>query len=222
MLGDTAVPNIVVNTPEWLALLTTGVGAVEGAVLSRGSKRNSASMDIVGTFVLALFLGLGGGLARDTLLGNDPVVAIRSPWYLTVVIVAAVVVIAAGRFLPATESRGFLFLDALTLGLYAAIGVQYALDFGVSIVGAVVVGLFASLSGGVIVSLLRQETPQILRPGFPYGLLALAGVLVYLALTPVSGGLASIACVAVVVGLRFITLHWNIQTPTVAPIDPKP
>lgn len=178
-------------------------------------------MDIVGTFVLALFLGLGGGLARDTLLGNDPVVAIRTPWYLTVVIVAAVVVIAAGRFLPATDSKGFVLLDALTLGLYAAIGVQYALDFGVSIVGAIVVGMFASLTGGVIVSLLRQETPQILRPGVPYALLALAGVLVYLALTPISGGLASIACVGVVVALRFVTLHWNIQTSTLAPIDPK-
>lgn len=82
-------------------------------------------------------------------------------------------------------------------------------------------GVGASLTGGAIVSLLRQETPQILMPGFPYALLALAGVLTYLALAPFSGGIASLACVGIVVALRFMTLHWNIRTKTVPAIDPK-
>jgi len=216
------VPNIAVNTPQWLALITTGVGAVEGAVLARNSSRTrNIQMDFVGVLVLALFLGLGGGLARDILLGNTPMVALRTPWYLVVVIAAAVLVVSLGRFIPPTDSKAFILIDALTLGLYAAIGVQYALDFKVSVIGAVVVGLFASLSGGVIVSLLRQETPQLLRPGIPYGLSALIGIIVYLSLAEFSGGVASFACVIAVVIFRFIVVRWNIQTKATSPIDLK-
>jgi uncharacterized membrane protein YeiH len=213
-------PNIAVNTPQWLALLTTGVGAVEGAVLARNSGRTkSMQMDFVGVLVLALFLGLGGGFARDILLGNTPMVALRTPWYLVVVIAAAILVVSLGRFIPPTDGKAFVLLDGLAVGLYAAVGVQSALDFKVSLIGAVVVGLFASLAGGVIVSLLRQETPRLLLPGFPYALSALIGIIVYLVLADFSGGVASFACVAVVVAIRFIVLRWNIQTKATLPID---
>lgn len=215
MFGADDLPDIVINTPEWLALITTGVGALQGAAIARESK--TMQLDFVGAFVCALFLGLGGGLARDTLLGNDPVVAIRTPWYLLVVVFCTSIVLLAGRFVPKHDSHTMVLLDALTVGLYAGIGVQYALDFDVSIVGAILVGLFAGLTGGAIVSLLRQETPALLMPGFPYGLLALAGVLAYLALAPVSGGLASFGCLIVVIALRFATLKWDIRTRTVSP-----
>jgi len=216
------VPNIVINTPEWLALLTTGVGAAEGAVLARNSTRNkSVQMDFVGCLVLALFMGLGGGFARDALLGNTPVLALRTPWYVVVVIIAAVLVTLLGRFIPSTHSKAFLLLDSLTLGLYAAIGVQLALDFDVSLIGAVVVGMFASLSGGIIVSVLKRETPQILLTGSPYAALAFIGIVVYLVVAPYSGGLASVACVSIVVVTRFAVLRWNIKTRATVPLQSR-
>jgi uncharacterized membrane protein YeiH len=216
------LPNIAVNTPQWLALLTTGVGAVEGAILARNSGRTkSVQMDVVGVLVLALFLGLGGGLARDILLGNTPMVALRTPWYLVVVVASAALVISLGRFIPSTQSQAFVLLDSLTLGLYAAVGVQLALDFNVPWLGAVLVGLFASLTGGVIVSLLRRETPQLLLAGSPYAALAFLGIVVYLLVAPFSGGLASLACVSVVVIARFMVVRLNIQTKGTAPIERK-
>jgi uncharacterized membrane protein YeiH len=81
--------------------------------------------------------------------------------------------------------------------------------------------MFASLSGGVLVSLLRRETPQILRPGFPYAALAFAGIVVYVVLAPYSGGLAALACVCVVVVARFAVLRWNITTKATRPIQSK-
>jgi uncharacterized membrane protein YeiH len=213
------LPNIAVNTPQWLALLTTGVGAVEGAILARNSGRTkNVQMDVVGVLVLAMFLGLGGGLARDILLGNTPMVALRTPWYLVVVVTSAALVISLGRFIPSTQSKSFVLLDSLTLGLYAAVGVQLALDFNVPWIGAILVGLFASLSGGVIVSLLQRETPHLLLPGSPYALLALMGIFTYLIVSPFSGGLASVACVSVVVVGRFAVLRWKIRTKGTAPI----
>ncbi|MDQ1304484.1 MAG: hypothetical protein QG671_311, partial [Actinomycetota bacterium] len=87
-----ALPNIAEQTPLWLLLVTTLVGAVEGAGIGR---RDGAEVDIIGMAVFALFLGLGGGLARDTLLGL-PAAAIQSFWYPTMVIAGVALVLAFG------------------------------------------------------------------------------------------------------------------------------
>jgi uncharacterized membrane protein YeiH len=209
------LPNIAASTPLWLALLTTGVGAVEGAIIAR--RPGAASFDIVGIFVFAVFLGLGGGMARDALLGNTPFVALRTPWYILTVTVSAVLVLVVGRYIEVT-SKGFVLLDSLTLGLYAEIGTQEALDFKVPIAGAVIVGMFASLTGGAVVSILRREVPAIIRPGSPYALLSLAGVLAFLALTPLNGPIAAIACIGVVIIGRFAVLRLDVETAPVKPL----
>lgn len=213
-----ALPNIAEQTPLWLLLLTTLVGAVEGAGIGR---RPGADVDIVGMAVFALFLGLGGGLARDMLLGL-PAAAIGSFWYPTMVIAGVALVLAFGRWIP-MQGKIFVGLDALTLGLYAAVGTQKALDYSTPAIGAVVVGLFAAVTGGVIVSVLRRQRPAIIIPGAPYALLALIGVLIYLALSGVNGALAALACVGFVVAARFLTLRWQITTdPLNSPIPAAP
>lgn len=217
-MSGSAIPDIVINTPLWLALVTTGVGALEGAIIGRSSK-DGARPDVVGLTVFALFLGLGGGMVRDTMLGNLPFESLRTPWYLVVVVASVVVVLVAGRLVP-VNSTIFIVLDAMTTGLYAAIGAQYALDFGLPWVGAIFVGMFAGLSGGVIVALLRRETPALLYPGSPYGLLALLGVLVYLPLSQVNGVVASFSAVGVVVVGRLAVRKWGISTRAVKPIPP--
>lgn len=97
MLNSMDVPNIAVNTPLWLALITTGVGAVQGAALGRSDESGKAGIDVIGMAVFALLLGLGGGMVRDTMLGNTPFVALRTPWYVLTVLVAVVLVLALGR-----------------------------------------------------------------------------------------------------------------------------
>jgi uncharacterized membrane protein YeiH len=210
----TGLPNIAENTPFWLLLVTTLVGAIEGA--ARGRKSGS-NVDIMGMLVFALFLGLGGGLARDILLGL-PVAAVQTFWYPAMVVFGTLIVLTVGRFLP-LRGWAMVILDALTLGLYAVVGTQKALDYNVPPVGAIVIGLFAALTGGVIVSLLQQERPAIITPGAPYALLALGGILIYLALAEVDGAVAAIACIAFVVVTRIFTLRRGITTGRVRPLD---
>lgn len=211
------LPNIVESTPLWLLLLTTLVGAIEGAGIGR---RTGSDVDIVGMAAFALFLGLGGGLARDTLLGL-PMAAIQTIWYPTMIVLAVLLVLSFGRWIP-LDGKFILGMDALTLGLYAAVGTQKALDYHFPAIGAVVVGLFASVAGGVIVSILRRERPAILTPGAPYALLALIGVLIYLSLASFNGGLAALGCVGFVVVARFLTLRWGITTNSMdEPATPK-
>ncbi len=203
-------PDVTLEVPLWLALATTGVAAIQGAVIGRQSRE--PRYDIVGAFVLAFVLGLAGGITRDVLIGNLPVEAIRIPWYIAVVIAVTVLVIVAGRFLPTQGGMWFTLLDALTMGLYTAIATNYAMAAGVSVVGAVFVGVAAGIAGGLIVALLRGRTPAVLVPGIAYALTGLAGSIAYVALEPASPGLAAAACVGLVIFLRYLAVRFNMGT----------
>ncbi len=214
-LPDIDLPNIAANTPLWLALVTTFVAAVSGAILGRQPSR--VSYDIVGVTVFAFVLGLGGGITRDVLLGNLPPLALRSPWYVVAVLGAVAAVLILGRWIS-VGSWTFIFLDALALGLYAVIAAQLAVEFGLPDIGAITVGFLAAVTGGVVVSLLRGETPQILLPSQPYALLAVMGATIYVLLDEFNGGLAAFACLSSVIVLRFVTLRWNVRTHSVRPL----
>lgn len=211
------VPNIAANTPLWLALLTTFIAAVSGAILGR--KPGRVSYDIVGVCVFAFALGVGGGITRDLLLGNLPPLALRSPWYIVTVLAAVVIVLVVGRWIS-VDSWTFVILDALALALYAVIAAQMAVEFGLPDIGAITVGALAAVTGGVLVSLMRGETPQILLPSQPYALLAVIGATVYVLLDAYSGGVAALACLASVVVLRLVTLKWDLRTRGVRPLPP--
>lgn len=209
------LPNIAANTPLWLALLTTFVAALSGAILGRQPSR--VSYDIVGVTVFAFVLGLGGGITRDVLLGNLPPLALRSAWYIVTVLAAVATVLVVGRWIK-VGSWTFILLDALALGLYAVIAAQLAIEFGLPDIGAITVGFLAAVTGGAVVSLLRGETPQILLPSQPYALLALVGATVYVLLDQFSGGLAALACLGSVIVLRVIAVRWDVRTRSVRPL----
>lgn len=204
-----------------MALLTTGIAAIQGGVIGRQSRR--PRYDVVGAFVLAFVLGLAGGITRDVLIGNLPVVATRTPWYIVTVIGVTLLVIVAGRLLPSLAGMWFTVLDALTMGLYTAIATSYALQAGVSVVGAVFVGVTAGIVGGVTVAILRGQTPAMLVPGIPYAITALVGSIAYVAIDPVSSAAAGIACVGLVVALRYVVVRLGVGTralPLMADPDP--
>lgn len=102
------------------------------------------------------------------------------------------------------------------MGLYAAVGTQYAVDFGVSAIGAVLVGTAASVTGGILVAILRHQTPTILVSGPPYAVLSIGGSTIYVLLHSINGGLAALACVVFVVVMRVVTLKLGIKTPHAA------
>lgn len=202
--------SLVFDVPLWLLLATTGVAALEGAIIGRQSR--APRYDVVGLFVLAFVMGLSAGVVRDILLGNLPIAVARTPWYIVTVIAAAVVVIVAGRLLPSHSGMWFTLLDALALGLYTALATSYALQMDLPLVGAVLVGVASGIAGGIIVALLRGRTASVLVPGTLYAVTALAGSLIYAAVFPMSSRAAVIAAVGAVVLLRIISVHFNLGT----------
>ena len=209
------IPNIAADTPIWLSLIATATGALQGALLGR---QRSPTIDIAGLSILALSLGFGGSVIRDVLIGNTPPEALRHWYYIAMVGVAIVVIVAFGREI-ARFSYSLFILDSLTMGLFAAVGAQYAITFHLPNLTAVLVGSFAAVGGGVAASLLLRDVPQIMRPGPPYAVAAVAGTVVYVVSDGLIGGLAPIACVIVVFAIRVIAERKGLHTRPIRPID---
>jgi uncharacterized membrane protein YeiH len=105
------------------------------------------------------------------------------------------------------------------MGLFAAVGAQYAVTFHLPAITAVFVGSFAAVGGGLAAALLLGETPRIMRPGPPYAIAAVGGTLAFVLLDGVNGGLASTACIVVVFAIRIIAERAGLRTTAIKPLD---
>ena len=131
------------------------VFALSGAAL--GARRR---FDIVGIAVLAFVTALGGGLIRDTLLGDTPPAALRDQWYLAMPIAATVVTLVGLRLIDRIR-RPVLVFDAGGLALFCVVGTAKSLDLGLGVVSAVLLGVVSAVGGGVLRDVLARDVPAI-------------------------------------------------------------
>jgi uncharacterized membrane protein YeiH len=136
------------------------LGGVLVFALSGASLAARKSFDIVGILVLAAATGLGGGILRDTLLGDLPPAALRDQLYLGVPLVAGVAVLA-GHHVVEKLWRPVLVFDAAGLGLFSVVGSAKALDRGLGVLPSVLLGVMTAVGGGVIRDVLAREVPAV-------------------------------------------------------------
>lgn len=130
-------------------------------------------LDMFGVLVLAGITGLGGGFARDVLIGAAPPAALADWRYLMVPTAAGLV---AFWFHPGLGRREPLVnvFDAAGLGLFCVTGALKALAYGLGPVPAALMGLLTAIGGGVLRDLLAGRVPIVLR-GELYATPALVG-----------------------------------------------
>lgn len=213
----TPITAVAVQVPATFEITATFAGALAGAVV--GVKLR---FDLVGIATLAVVSGLGGGIIRDVLLQKYGIYALENPQLLIAALLAAVVVFFF--FSVADRLQWILFLvDALSLGIFAAIGTDKALLAGLAVVPAILLGTITAVGGGLLRDVLTNDVPQVLRPGGYYATVAVAGSVSYIALAGwlnVVKPFALLASVIIVVGLRLITHRLGWQTPTATDLTP--
>jgi uncharacterized membrane protein YeiH len=143
--------------------------------LSGGLAGVRAKLDVFGVVVLAVVVGLVGGITRDLLIGIPPQ-AFRDTRYLAAASAAGVLTVAAHPLLGRLE-RPILLLDAAGLALFCVTGASIALDHGVGPVEAVVLGAITGIGGGVLRDVLLGQIPVVLRAEL-YAIPALIGATV--------------------------------------------
>ncbi|MDF0532595.1 trimeric intracellular cation channel family protein [Tsukamurella sp. 8F] len=131
-------------------------------------------LDVFGVWTMAVLTALGGGVARDVLIGVTPPTSFQSWQNLTVATVAgALVFVLHPQF--AVLRGSVLVLDAVGMGVFASTGALTALHHGVSPYGSALVGITTALGGGVLRDILVNEVPLLLQQRDLYAIPALSG-----------------------------------------------
>ncbi|TBN56951.1 hypothetical protein EYE40_05805 [Glaciihabitans arcticus] len=197
--------------PLWADLLAVGIGALQGALFA--AQFRDRRLDLLGVAIIGIATGFGGGLLRDILLGELPA-ALQSNWYLPVATLAALLGMLLQRVLTRLSAL-ITVLDALTIGLFGAIGTTKALAMGVPPVPAVFVGALSAVGGSILRDLLLTLPIAIMQVGSLYAIAALAGAgtLVGLAALGVNVLVAAVVCVVVTFGVRVLAVLFKWSLP---------
>jgi uncharacterized membrane protein YeiH len=196
--------------PLWADLLAVGVGSLQGAMFA--SEFKDRRLDLLGVAIIGIATGLGGGILRDVLLGQVPR-AMSSNWYLVVAVGAALVGMALQRVF--TRLAGVITaLDALTIGLFGAIGSTKALALGLPEIPAVFVGVISAVGGSVLRDLLMNLTIAMMHVGSLYAVAAAAGTVVLVVLVSLGAPVALSAIVGtsvtLVIRLLAVRFGWTL------------
>jgi uncharacterized membrane protein YeiH len=195
-----------VNLLLVLDLLGVFVFALSGAALAVEKR-----LDLFGVLVLAVVTALGGGVARDVLLGALPPAALHDSRYLPVALAAGVVAFAAAGHIHRVAGAVRLF-DAAGLGLFVATGTAKALDAGLGAVPSVALGCLTGIGGGIARDVLVGVVPVVLRREL-YAVPAVLGAVVVVAgdglHTPAAPTAAAAAVVVFAVRMLGVLRDWH-------------
>jgi uncharacterized membrane protein YeiH len=152
-----------------LDLAGAAVAAQEGVGAAMANR-----LDAFGVLVIAFVAALGGGIARDVLIGQTPPRALRDWRYPATALVAGAAAFAFGQWVQAIPQAALITLDAAALGLLAVAGAEKSLDQGLSWLAAILVGGVTGVGGGVMRDMLLDKIPAVLTRDI-YATAALAG-----------------------------------------------
>jgi uncharacterized membrane protein YeiH len=143
------------------------------AALAAGRRK----MDWFGVCVLACVTALGGGTARDVMLGHYPLSWVKDPNLLLLCCGAALATVALARFMAALRWP-FLLLDALGLVVFSIIGCNVALEMNQPFLIVIVAGLLTGIVGGILRDVLCNDVPLVFSSEL-YATVAIVSGLLY-------------------------------------------
>jgi uncharacterized membrane protein YeiH len=196
----------------WAELAAIAAGAASGALHAQRRE-----YDLIGILVVGTATGLGGGIIRDVLLSEGPVLALRHGMFIVLATSASLLAAVIPHWVRHL-SVALWTVDSLALGLFAVTGVQRGIVAGLEPAPLVTLGIMTSVGGGMIRDVLCREVPAVLVPGEPQASAAMLAAIVYVTLIRIFGQLpavAELAAVAAVLVLRTIALRrgWRVPLP---------
>jgi uncharacterized membrane protein YeiH len=156
------------NLPSFpnVDLFSAGINALNGVLVARNPSHNRG-YTVAGLLIMAFFGGIGGGVSRDLLLNEIPS-PIKHASYPLVCLLMGLLGLAIYRYAESREerfrARTLAYFKSFTLPWFAILGAHKALDHGLGIYAAIIIGLIATTAGGVFIDVCSDVTPEILRP----------------------------------------------------------
>jgi uncharacterized membrane protein YeiH len=190
-----------------LDLLGTFAFAISGIRLASGKK-----IDWFGAYIIGLVTAIGGGTARDLLLGVTPFWMLNGRYFITTGIALVATLLLKDKLFRWRNT--LLLFDAIGLGLFTIVGISKSIEAGLPFWVCIVMGTITGSIGGVVRDVLLNEVPLLLQKDI-YALACVAGGLVYFGCTrlPISTNGTELAAASVVILVRLVALRFHIQLP---------
>ena len=201
----------MVAIPFWLEMFAVVAASISGVLVAREHK-----LDLVGAVALAVVCGLGGGLLRDMTLQVGNVYILNQPMALPLSIATAAIIYIFPAIVDKPDKL-IPLLDIISVGIYAATGADKALVYGFAPVVCIMMGFFTAVGGGMLRDGFMGVVPGIFQRTNFYAIAAIAGSTSYVCLVMsglVSNVAALVVCVVVTMGLRWLSLRFDIKSPT--------
>lgn len=195
----------------WVGTLTFAASGALVAVRRR--------FDVIGVLVLATVTAIGGGSIRDVMVGALPPASLSNEPLLWAVAATAMVVFFAHHRLR-EDSRLLYALDTFGLALFAALGAERGMAYGMGPWGTVFAGAVSGVGGGVLRDVLVGQVPGIFyRFGDFYASAAALGALAYYLAYVLHPDLALVIAVGVTLVVRIGSrlLRLKLPVPRTAP-----
>lgn len=173
---------------------------------------SAKQFDWFGAYVVGVVTAVGGGTIRDILLNATPF-WMEQASYLIISALALLFVIIFRKYVIRLINTFFIF-DAIGLGLFCAVGIAKALEFGFPMWVAIVMGTITGSFGGMIRDILINEEPLIFRKDI-YALACVLGGLVYYGcmLCGLAPSVTQFLTALSVFGARIIAVKYHISVP---------
>jgi uncharacterized membrane protein YeiH len=203
MTGPAAMLGSALPYLDWAAV---AVFACSGALLAAARKQT-----LVTLIFFAVVTGIGGGTARDLLIGA-PVFWVHENATLLICFAAALAIwISPGKL---WQGRALPWLDAAGLAAYATYGAAKGLAFGLAPLPAVAMGVLTACLGGIVRDVLAGEPSILMRPELYVTAAALsAALMVGLLLAGVPAALAGLVAATAGFALRAGAIHFGWKLP---------
>jgi uncharacterized membrane protein YeiH len=187
-------------------------GALGGALAARRNQIHH--YDLVGVLGLGTVAALGGGIIRDILIQRGPPLALLDVRYLYAAFGGALVGLFFGSGLGPRTQRLLIVVDAAALSLFAVAGATRALNSGLSMLPALLLGAVTAVGGGALRDVLSGRTPKVFEEGELYAIIAAiaAGIFLLCALLGVSTPTATGIGISAGFVLRLLGLRFGWQT----------
>jgi uncharacterized membrane protein YeiH len=191
------------------------LGALGGALAVR--RDTSYRYDFTGVLGLGLISGVGGGIARDVLLGDGPPLALQHPHYLALALAGAALALFFGNMVGHRMQTVMLVVDAAGLGFYTVAGATRALNAGLGFLPCLLLGITTAVGGGSLRDLFSGHPPSIFQEGELYALVSAFAALVFLSLHQAGVPINVATGVATGVGfaLRLLAVRFGWRTQAV-------
>lgn len=181
--------------------------------ISGGLSAFEKRMDIFGILVIATVTALGGGMVRDVIVGDTPVLWLKDVNYVYYVLIGYLITLIFRKKLSYFRKSLFLF-DTIGLGMYTIVGIEKGIKFGLDPINCIALGTITACFGGVMRDILCNQIPILFKKEI-YALICIAGGIFYFFLNylGVNATLNFFITAGLIILTRIIVVRFNISLP---------